>query len=215
MSIRRFGWVDTPAQRMTLRISASLIFLTVLFIPACSSGADKSAKREPTTRAAATSTSASATTPPPTPAPTPALVGEWQRLQKCSELETVMNKAGLHHALLESIAGDGWIPGVTKVSQIRVPAHPCVGSVDRKHSHFFTPKGQFGSRDANGRQVDDGHYQLAGDAFVIDGVTFRYAITGNNTLSITPETPKCAPSCFEAGWSIAVAYPGYTWHRIG
>jgi hypothetical protein len=121
---------------------------------------------------------------------------------------------GLHRALLESIAGDGWIRGVTKVSQIKDHAHPCAGSVARKHSHFFTADGQFGSRDANGQQVDDGKYRLIGDAFVIDGVTFHYTIRNNDALSITPETPDCAPSCFKAGWSMAVAYPGYTWHRI-
>lgn len=127
-----------------------------------------------------------------------------------------MTKAGLQHdVLLEFIAGDGWIPGVTKVSQIKDPTHPCVGSVDRKHSHFFTADGQFGSRDANGQQVDDGQYQVVRDAFVIDSVTFHYTITDGDTLSITPETPDCAPSCFEAGWSIAVAFPGYTWHRVG
>ena len=125
------------------------------------------------------------------------------------------NEAGLHDALLESIAGDAWIPGVTKVSQIKDPTHPCVGSVARKHSHFFTADGQFGSRDAVGEQVDDGQYVVEDDAFVISGVTFHYVITDNDTLSITPETPDCAPSCFEAGWSIAVAYPGYTWHRVG
>lgn len=143
------------------------------------------------------------------------LVGEWQRLQKCTELESAMTKAGRPDLLLESIAGDGWIPGVTKASEIKDPRHPCVGSVDREHSHFFTADGQFGSRDANGQQVDDGKYELVGDAFVIDGVTFHYVITDNDTLSISPDTPACAPSCFEAGWSIAVAYPGYTWHRIG
>lgn len=101
------------------------------------------------------------------------------------------------------------------MSQIEDRAHPCAGAVPRKHSHFFTADGRFGSRDANGQQVDDGKYRLVGDAFVIDGVTFHYTIRGNAALSISPDIPDCAPSCFEAGWSIAVAYPGYTWHRIG
>jgi hypothetical protein len=178
----------------------------LLVVSACGSSSDDSSRGEP-------GSPTSTPTPPPTVAS--ALVGEWQRLQKCSELEQVMTKAGLHDALLEFIAGDGWIPGVTKVSQIKDPTHPCVGSVDRTHSHFFTADGQFGSRDANGQQVDDGQYQVVGDAFVIDSVTFHYTIADNDTLSITPETPDCAPSCFEAGWSIAVAFPGYTWHRIG
>jgi hypothetical protein len=190
---------------MTARFGVGIVCVALLAVSGCSSSADKSATVGPTGSSSAPTSAASATS---------ALVGEWQRLQKCSELESVMTKAGLHGALLEAIAGDGWIPGVTKVSQIRDRAHPCVGSVDRKHSHFFTADGQFGSRDANGQQVDDGKYQLAGDAFVIDGVTFHYVITGNDTLSITPEIPKCAPFCFEAGWSVAVAFPGYTWHRI-
>jgi hypothetical protein len=127
-----------------------------------------------------------------------------------------MTKAGLREALLESIAGDGWIPGVTSVAQIKDKAHPCRGAVARKHSHFFTADGYFGSRDANGEQVDDGQYQLVGsDTLMIGDVRFHYKITdAGGTMSFTPEIPKCAPSCFEAGWSVSVAYPGYTWHRI-
>jgi hypothetical protein len=183
-----------------------LVCLAVLILAACGPNEDNPSVAPST---ASTSASPSATT-----APASTLVGEWQRLQKCSELESVLMKAGLHDALLEFVAGDGWIPGVTKVSDIKDPAHPCIGSVDRKHSHFFTADGEFGSRDANGQQVDEGTYELVGDAFVINGVTFHYVITDNDTLSISPDTPKCAPSCFEAGWSIAVAYPGYPWHRI-
>jgi hypothetical protein len=81
---------------------------------------------------------------------------------------------------------------------------------------LFTADGYFGSRDANGEQVDDGQYRLSGnDTLVIGDVTFHYKITdGGRTISFTPEIPKCAPSCFEAGWSVSVAYPGYTWQRI-
>lgn len=128
----------------------------------------------------------------------------------------MLTRAGLREALLESIAGDGWIPGVTSVTQIKDKAHPCRGAAARKHSHFFTADGHFGSRDANGAQVDDGLYQLVGnDTLVIGDVTFHYKITdGGKTISFTPEIPTCAPSCFEAGWSVAVAYPGYTWQCI-
>jgi hypothetical protein len=195
--------------RTALRIGGAMICLPLLLMAGCSSTDKDSAREQTTPKTTPTSTPTS-----PSPAAS-ALVGEWQRLQKCSELEQVMTKAGLHDVLLEFIAGDGWIPDVTKVSQIKDPTHPCVGSVDRTHSHFFTADGQFGSRDANGQQVDDGQYQVVGDAFVIDSVTFHYTITDSDTLSITPETPGCAPSCFEAGWSISVAFPGYTWHRIG
>lgn len=116
---------------------------------------------------------------------------------------------------MESLADDGWIPGVTQVDQIKDPAHPCRGSVARKHSHFFTEDGQFGSLDAHSQQVDDDTYRLVGDDTVVIGkVTFHYRITGGDTLRLTPVIPKCAPGCFEAGWSVVVAYSGYTWHRV-
>jgi hypothetical protein len=194
----------TPTARSGPGIA--LVCLAFLVLTACGSSAD--------TQPVASSNTSPSASQSGTPATTAPLVGEWQRLQKCSELEKVMTEAGHHDALLESIAGDGWIPGVTEVSEIKDPSHPCTGSVDRKHSHFFTADGEFGSRDADGQQVDDGQYELVGDAFVIEGVTFHYVITDDDTLSINPDPPECAPSCFEAGWSIAVAYPGYTWHRI-
>jgi hypothetical protein len=81
------------------------------------------------------------------------------------------------------------------------------------HSHFFTADGQFGSRDADGNQVDDGRYTLVGDdQVVIGGVTFQYSITGDQ-LALRPTIPSCRPECFEAQWSVSVAYPGYTWQR--
>jgi hypothetical protein len=163
--------------------------------------------------------------PSPTPssssssAEVPALVGEWQRLQRCPELVGLLRKADMPAAVPEVLAEDGWVPGVDDPDQID-GRHPCRGAVARKHSHFFTADGQFGSRDAAGDQVDDGQYELVGDdRFVInpgdsDAVTFRYAVTGD-TLRITPEIPACRPDCFPAVWSVTVAYDGYTWQRIG
>lgn len=184
-----------------------LLVLT-LILAACGTS-DRESEAAPSTPASSrTASSVSAS-------PAPALVGQWERVQRCSELERVMTKAGLRAALLESVAGDGWIPGVTQVDQIKDPAQPCRGSIARKHSHFFTDDGLFGSLDAEGQQVDDGPYRLVGDdTVVIGGVTFRYRITGGETLRLTPVIPKCAPKCFEAGWSVAVAYPGYSWARV-
>lgn len=163
----------------------------------------------------AASTTSPAGNPSPTP-DSPAIVGEWHRLQTCSELEQAMTSAGLDQALLEAIAGDGWIPGVTSVDQIADPVDPCRGAIAREHSHFFTADGRFGSRDATGQQVDDGRYELIGnDTVVISDVTFHYLITGGDTIAFSPVIPDCAPACFEAGWSVAVAYPGYNWERVG
>lgn len=189
-----------------------LAVITVVFVAGCSSSTG-------------TSSSANSSATPPlrqssaasAPPGQPALVGEWQRLQKCAELERVVKNAGLQQRLLvQAVAGDGWIPGVSAVEQIKDPAHPCVGAKARLHSHFFTADGQFGSRDAVGQQVDDGHYRLAGQhTLIIDKFTFHYTITGGDTLALTPVLPKCAPGCDDALWTVSVAFAGYTWHRIG
>ena len=192
-----------------MRLSTLVAALAVL-LAACTGGDDgatRAGSRPPTT-----STSSSS-------AATPALVGEWQRLQRCAELVGLLRKADMPAAVPEVLADDGWVPGVDDPGQID-EQHPCRGAVARQHSHFFTADGQFGSRDASGEQVDDGQYELVGaDRFVInpgdsDAVTFRYTVSGD-TLRISPEIPACRPDCFPAVWSVAVAYDGYTWHRIG
>lgn len=181
-----------------------------LLLSGCGSAAHTSPSSNSATKSAGAPSSQRASTPA-----VPELVGEWQRLQKCSELQDAMTRAGLHDALLHAIAEDDWIPGVTKESEIRDPAHPCVGAVDREHSHVFTADGQFRSLDATGMQVDDGQYRLVGtETLIIGDTTFHYRISGHDTLSLTPVIPHCAPSCFAAGWSVSVAYAGYTWHRI-
>jgi hypothetical protein len=96
----------------------------------------------------------------------------------------------------------------------------------RRHSHFFTSDGQFGSLDEFGNQVDGGTYEIVGpDTLVIpyrfeEGppipVSFHFRIQGN-TLALDPVIPPdCSASrCREAaGWSVAVALPGKTWRRV-
>jgi hypothetical protein len=165
------------------------------------------------------STSSTSTTEQPAtdqPAEVPPLVGKWERTQTCAELVGVLRDNGMESSILSSLAGDGWIPDVTKTGQIEDPGHPCENAVSRKHSHFFTAAGEFGSLDAEGEQVDHGRYSLRGkDTLIVGGVTFKYRITDNDTISFTPRIPACRPDCWEAIWSVSVAFPGYTWHRVG
>jgi hypothetical protein len=44
-------------------------------------------------------------------------------------------------------------------------------------------------------------------------VTFDYRIDGD-TISFEPVIPECSSDRFEAAWSVSVAYPGETWHRV-
>jgi hypothetical protein len=146
------------------------------------------------------------------------LVGTWERVTRCEELVSALKQSGLEEWILEFIAGNGFVPGVTSADEIADPAHPCERAVPREHSHFFTPEGEFGSLDWNGEQVDDGTYEIIDDhAFVVSkefpDVTFNYSIR-DDTITFDPVIPDCAPGCFEAAWSVTVAYPGETWERV-
>jgi hypothetical protein len=165
-----------------------------------------------------------ATTPgtaaqPTTEIPSSALVGEWQRVNKCEELAQVLTQAGLETAIPEMVAGAELVPGVVNdPNQLADKSQPCNGAVPRTHSHFFTESGEFGSRNHEGQQVDEGPYRIVDDQTVVigqPGVTFHYQITNNDTLMLDPVIPDCAPQgCFEAAWSVSVAMSGHTWERI-
>lgn len=147
----------------------------------------------------------------------PPLVGTWQRVTTCTELVTALRKAGLQKFVLEFVAGNGFIPGVTKPEQIAHPARPCVGAVPRKHSHFFTKGRAFGSRDWTGQPVDDGTYRLIGRSTVVIAkefpkVTFHYRI-GGRTITFTPVLPAGCKT-FRCAWAISMAYPGKSWTRV-
>jgi hypothetical protein len=180
------------------------------------------------TAAAACGSSEAAPPPPPNddmPAsPSPAatgaeaIVGTWERENTCQEVVSALRDAGLDRWVLESVAGNGFVPGVTQPAQIADPNDPCDGAVPREHSHFFTEDGAFGSLDWNGDPVDDGTYEIPEDgALVISkefpDVTFHYAINGD-TIMFEPGIPACSPDCFEAAWSVMVALPGKTWKRV-
>jgi hypothetical protein len=170
--------------------------------------------------ACSTSTPATGSTAPSEePEAVPTLVGTWQRETRCEELVSALTDAGLEQWVLEGVAGNSFVPGVTAPNEIADPADPCAGAVPRVHSHVFTEDGAFGSLDWNGEPVDDGTYEIRDDGtFVVSkefpDVTFAYTIDGD-TIAFEPEIPACAPDCFEAAWSVSVAYPGETWTRVG
>jgi len=164
----------------------------------------------------ATTAAPDATGPSPTD-PTSQLVGTWERESTCEELVTALTEAGLDNWALDFVAGNGFIPGVRHANQIADPDEPCDGAVPRVHSHFFTEDGMFGSLDWKGNQVDEGTYVVIDDGtFVVSkefpDVTFNYTIE-DDTITFDPVIPECAPECFEAAWSVTVAYPGETWER--
>ena len=165
---------------------------------------------------AAEATSQRTETAPPR-AIDPKLVGEWERETQCAELAQALGDAGMEELVDEFVAGNGFIPGVGVDDPERIDVEePCRGAVPRVHSHFFTEDGEFGSRDWNGEDVDEGTYRADGEKLVISkefpDVTFRYRIEGD-TLMLDPEVDFAGCTTFRCGWSVAVAYPGKTWTR--
>jgi hypothetical protein len=128
-----------------------------------------------------------------------------------------LTAAGMREQGLLNVVDAGTVP-VSSVGEIADPAHPCVGAVEVKHSHFFTAGGSFGSRDANGRQVDDGTWAIVdADTLEISGVRFGFAIDGDE-LRLEPiavgTCPDSTEYCEEA-WKVMVAMPGMAWTRGG
>ena len=162
-------------------------------------------------------TPTSAPTVSPAPSAEPAdLVGEWERETRCDEIVVALNEAGLQEWIPE--VAPAFVPGASGPEAIDDPGDPCRDAVPMRHSHFFTADGLFGSRDANGDQVDDGTYRIVDDGtFVVSkefpDVTFHYAIDGDS-ITFEPVIPECSPDCFEAAWSVSVAFPGHAWQRV-
>jgi len=148
------------------------------------------------------------------------LVGRWERVTTCQELVSALTKAGLRKSAPAMLADNGFVPGTPK--QLAARAVICKGAVPRRHSHFFTPAGQFGSVDYNGQQVDDGKYRILDARTVrINEGKFRFRIAGRE-LRLEPVISAAArrkalaqPLQFStAGWQVAVAFPGHAWKRV-
>jgi hypothetical protein len=161
----------------------------------------------------------------PTPAATgslrgAALVGRWERVTTCQALVASLTKAGLRKTAPAMLAGNGLVSGTPK--QLAHKPDICKGAAPRRHSHFFTSSGQFGSVDYNGKQVDDGTYRLLDARTVrINDGTFHFRISGRK-LRLSPVISAAArrkalarPLQFStAGWQVAVAFPGHAWKHV-
>jgi hypothetical protein len=189
------------------RLRAAAVVAFALMAASCSSNPSPSAPAESIVAPTPSDEAAAA-----------ALVGTWERETRCEELVSELTEAGLGNWVVEFVAGNGFVPGVRSADQIADPAHPCAGAVPRRHSHFFTEDGLFGSLDWNGEPVDDGTYRVVDEnTFVVSkefpDVTFDFTVR-DDTIAFEPLIPDCSPGCFEAAWSVSVAYPEEEWHRV-
>lgn len=154
------------------------------------------------------------------------LVGRWEAVTTCQELASDLDKAGLGPLVSYAWSGQtsstgqgSFAPGSPKPTR----AHPCRGALRRTHSHFFSRSGRFGSLDWLGGQVDGDRYRIIdGDTVSIGKVTFRYHITKNETLWLSPVLTRFMirqaladpRRSSDAGWAVSVAYSGYSWRRV-
>jgi hypothetical protein len=199
-----------------IRAVAGAVLVSALVVGCGESESEPAASRK-------TSVASTDATTPTTTAETHALVGRWERVNKCPELMRALSEAGLG-AIAASVAGDYFPDAAPK--ELAKKGNVCQGAEPFIHSHFFTDSGAFGSLTGDLEQVDDGMYEiLDGGRFRIGGpdagVVFRYQIDGDElSLSpvITAEMKKRAlahPLTFsDAGWSISVSYPGHVWKRV-
>jgi hypothetical protein len=188
--------------------------VVLVALAACSGGAVSTPVPTSTPEVASTSPPAS-----PSAASEHPIVGEWVAIHDCEKIVAMLTGAGLDEFLVDAVYGNELVPGVDpSTTELKDPAEPCDGAVERQHAHFFIADGRFGSRDFNGDTVDSGTYTLEGEnGIVINGSRFTYAIDGDE-LSLEPEpvdisactTPQCR---FEATWVLMVALPGTTWKK--
>lgn len=150
----------------------------------------------------------------------PKLVGRWERVTTCSGIVKALRAAGLGKVAPAILAGNGLVPGTPK--QLARKTNICSGAVARRHSHFFTAAGQFGSVDYNNQQVDDGSYRVVNATTVrINDGLFRFNVSGK-TLTLRPVISAALkrkaladPLQFStAGWMVAVSLPPGGWKRV-
>jgi hypothetical protein len=207
-----------PPRREPVKTTTCLLLVAVLAVTAGCGGSTESGD-EPS----AQSTAASEPTTSDTTSGAPPLVGRWERVNECPQLVKALNQAGLG-AVAPSVAGD-YFPD-TSAKQLARKDDVCEDAEAFVHSHFFTDSGMFGSLDENLNQVDDGMYEILDDGrFRIGnpdvGAVFRYEIDGD-ALSLSPVlTPAMKKQALadplefsQAGWAVAVSYPGSEWKRV-
>ena len=182
-----------------------------LILVACAATGDAS---RPSATSVVTSASEAASAEPSTA--TAPIVGVWRGEHDCEGIAGAFTDAGFDEAvIIETVVGNGLIPGVTSPTDIPDVAELCADATVLEHSHEFTADGQFFSYDQDGNQVDFGTYELVDDDTVAIGdqrVEFDFTIGGDH---LTLE-PQVEPGCldFNCQWAVMVAMPWSGMDRV-
>lgn len=167
------------------------------------------------------------TTAPSTPARSASLAspgspvfGRWEQRHSCEQLVVALKAHGLEN-VAPAIVGD-FFPKNTPQQLAKKGSHICNGAAPQSHGHFFTNTGSFGSLDQNGKQVDNGKYEVVDNHTIqVNLGRFEYRVA-NGALVLKPiisatdrKAALAAPHDFStAGWQVAVTYDGLPWHTV-
>jgi hypothetical protein len=150
-----------------------------------------------------------------------ALVGEWIRVQSCEEQLAAFDQADLTETHAMWITGN-WVGEEASFT----PGTECDGArPPEDHSHFFTEGGRFGSRDAQGQQVDDGDVVLV-DADTLSfpshaqefgyagEVLVDYEVAGDTAEFHVQLPDSCQSACADAyAWALSAFFDAKRWER--
>lgn len=207
--------------------------VSAFLLAGCSSGTSTgpTETRQISGSTGSTSQSASsAESPSSTPVPVDPLVGRWRSERTCQELVDALAEAGL--GALTPWMLDEYVSATP--DQLATRKNICQGAKPSVHYHFFTADGRFGSLDAQANQVDEGTYRITGPDTVdiprgppdfpsVVHVTFRFSITGGDTLTLAPvpapslkRKALADPSTFSAaGWAFGMTLGArHVWTRV-
>jgi hypothetical protein len=151
-----------------------------------------------------------------------AIVGNWARVQSCQDQLAAFQAAGLAETHATWIT-ENWFaaaPSPSASGDLCAGAKPPV-----EHSHFFTAGGQFGSRDENGQQVDDGNYAIVdADTLAFPSHAHEFGYVGDLLVDFTVQDdhatfavdmpPNCDAACGDAyAWAISAFFGPEVWSR--
>jgi hypothetical protein len=160
----------------------------------------------------------------PSGSTTPDIVGDWTRTQSCEEELADFREQGLAEAEGYQWVTANWVPGAPSPNG----SDYCAGAIGpTPQTHFFTADGQFGSRDENGQQVDEGDYLITTSGVVTfpshardfgysGTITVQYVVARTEVTFhvLVPEGCAKDAHCSDAyGWALSAFFTGPTWKR--
>ena len=142
-------------------------------------------------------------------------------MQDCAGMLAAFEDVGIAESHIGWVVGN-WVGEDAEFD----PSDPCAEARPAEvHSHFFTADGEFGSRDADREQVDDGDYAIVDSdtiSFASHAQEFRYegdilvdyAVSGDTATFEVQLPSDCTDTCLDAhAWAVSAFFGSDPWAR--